>query len=102
MNNKEFISELSQRLGYSQSDTQKMVTNVLNAMSDHFQEGGALAVPNFGNFEIKKKLERIIVNPVSGQRMLVPPKLVLGFRPISSWKTKVKKGGKNNGETDIE
>ena len=94
MNNKEFISELSQRLGYSQSDTQKMVTNVLNAMSDHFQEGGALAVPNFGNFEIK--------NPVSGQRMLVPPKLVLGFRPISSWKAKVKKGGKNNGETDIE
>ena len=95
MNNKEFIAELSQRMGYSQADTQKMVTNVLNAMSDHFQEGGSLTVPSFGSFEIKKKLERGIVNPVSGQRMLVPPKLVLSFRPNLSWKAKIKKGGKD-------
>ena len=95
MNNKEFIAELSQRMGYSQADTQKMVTNVLNAMSDHFQEGGSLTVPSFGSFEIKKKLERVIVNPVSGQRMLVPPKLVLSFRPNLSWKAKIKKRGKD-------
>ena len=86
---------MSQRMGYSQADTQKMVTNVLNAMSDHFQEGGSLTVPSFGSFEIKKKLERVIVNPVSGQRMLVPPKLVLRFRPNLSWKAKIKKGGKD-------
>lgn len=92
MNNKEFIAALAQRSGYSQADTQKMVNNLLNEMSDHFQEGSTLQVPNFGSFEIKKKLERVVVNPSTQQRMLVPPKLVLNFRPISAWKDKIKNG----------
>ena len=93
MNNKEFINELSARMGYSTSDTQRLVTNMVNAMSDSFLEGAAVQVPNFGSFEVKKKLERIIVNPSTGQRMLVPPKLVLGFKPSVTWKGKLKKGG---------
>lgn len=71
-----------------------MVNNIINAMGDAFQEDNAVIVPNFGTFEPKKKLERVIVNPVSGQRMLVPPKLVLGFKPIQSLKDKLKGGEK--------
>ncbi|MGN0281747.1 MAG: HU family DNA-binding protein [Prevotella sp.] len=93
MNNKEFIQQLSQRMGYTASDTQRMVTNVIDHMSDGFQEGNCVSISGFGNFEIKKKLERIIVNPTTMQRMLVPPKLVLNFKPASTWKDKIKKGG---------
>ena len=93
MNNKEFILRLSQRMGYTASDTQRMVTNVIDHMSDGFQEGKCIAISGFGTFEIKKKLERIIVNPSTLQRMLVPPKLVLNFKPSPTWKEKVKKGG---------
>lgn len=93
MNNKEFISELSARMGYSASDTQRLVTNLVNAMSDGFLEENAVMVPNFGTFEVKKKMERIMVNPSTGQRMLVPPKLVLGFKPSPTWKDKIKQGG---------
>ena len=50
-------------------------------------------VPNFGTFEVKKKLERIMVNPSTGQRMLVPPKLVLNFKLNANWKERVKNGG---------
>lgn len=91
MNNKEFVAELSDRLGYKNDQTQKLLLHVLNAMGDSFQEGDAVQIPNFGTFEVKKKLERIIVNP-NGQRMLVPPKLVLGFKPNNLWKEKIKKG----------
>jgi DNA-binding protein HU-beta/integration host factor subunit alpha len=90
MNNKEFINELAERTGYSPKDTQKLVDNIINAMGDAFQEDNAVLVPNFGTFEPKKKLERVIVNPASGQRMLVPPKLVLGFKPNQTWKDKLK------------
>ena len=90
MNNKEFIAELAESMGYSTRDTQRLVDNVVNAMGDAFQENNAVLVPNFGVFETKKKLERVIVNPSSGQRMLVPPKLVLGFKPNQSWKEKLK------------
>ena len=78
MNNKDFIAELAQRMGYSADDTQKYVNSVVEAMGDHFQEGDSVLIPTFGTFEVKKKLERVMVNPSTGLRMLVPPKLVLG------------------------
>lgn len=93
MNNKEFIAELSERTGYSMKDTQRLVNNIVNAMGDAFQEDNSVLVPNFGIFEAKKKLERVIVNPSTGQRMLVPPKLVLNFKPNQTWKDKLKGGG---------
>lgn len=93
MNNKDFIAELSSRTDFNQNETQRMVNMVIEAMGDYFQEGDSLLVPNFGTFEVKKKMERIMVNPATGQRMLVPPKLVLSFKPNSGWKERVKSGG---------
>lgn len=92
MNNKEFIAELASRTGYSPKDTQRLVDNIVNAMGDAFQEDNSILVANFGIFEAKKKLERVIVNPGTGQRMLVPPKLVLTFKPNQAWKDKLKGG----------
>ena len=47
----------------------------------------------FGSFEVKKRMERVVINPVTGLKMLVPPKLVLGFKPIAAIKEKLKNGG---------
>ena len=92
MNNTEFIAELAERTGYSPKDTQKLAGNLIDAMGDAFQEDNSILVPNFGVFETKKKMERIMVNPATGQRMLVPPKLVLSFKPNQTWKDKLKGG----------
>ena len=80
-------------MGYSSTDTQKMIYQVIDAMGDSFMEGNTVIVQNFGSFEVKKRLERIIVNPTTGQRMLVPPKLTLGFKISPTWKGKLKNGG---------
>jgi len=93
MNNKDFIAELADRTGYSVEDAQKMVDIVIETMGDHFLEDDSVLIPNFGTFEVKKKMERIMVNPSTGQRMLVPPKLVLNFKPNVGWKERVKSGG---------
>lgn len=93
MNNKEFVAELSRKLGYKNDRTQKLLLNVLNGMGDSFMEGDSIQIPNFGIFEVKKKLERVMVSPTTGQRMLVPPKMVLGFKPNTSWKERIKNGG---------
>ena len=93
MNNKEFISILAGRTEMKASDAQKMVDALIDVMSDCFQEGDSVQMANFGNFEVKKKLERVMVNPTTGQRMLVPPKLVLAFKPNPTWKDRIKKGG---------
>ena len=93
MNNKDFIAELAQRTGFTAEDTQKYVNSIVEAMGDHFQESDSVLIPTFGTFEVNKKLERVMVNPSTGLRMLVPPKLVLSFKPNISWKERVKNGG---------
>lgn len=93
MNNKDFIAELARRTGYSPEDTQRMVDIVIETMGDYFQEDDSVSISSFGSFEIKKKMERIMVNPSTGQRMLVPPKLVLSFKPNISLKERIKSGG---------
>ena len=89
MNNKDFIAELAQRTGYSAEDTQRFVNSIVEAMGDHFQESDNVVIPSFGSFEVKKKLERVLVNPSTKQRMLVPPKMVVNFKPNTGMKDKV-------------
>ena len=93
MNNKEFVAELAQQTGYTQDDTQKLVRKVIDTMITEFEDGEVVAIPNFGTFEVKKRMERVVVNPTTKKRQLVPPKLVLGFRPVAAVKEKLKNGG---------
>ena len=52
MNNKEYIAELAQRVGYTQADSQKMVRTLIEEMGAHFEEGDSLQVTAFGTFEV--------------------------------------------------
>ena len=90
MNNKEFTSELAERLGYTIKDTSKLMNSLLSSMTQELEEGNVIAIQGFGSFEVKKKAERISINPASKQRMLVPPKLVLSYRPSNTLKDKFK------------
>lgn len=90
MNNKEFVTELSSRLEYTLKDTSELVSSLLSSMSQQWQEGNVISIQGFGTFEVKKKIERISVNPVTKQRMLIPPKLILTYKPSSSLKDKFK------------
>ena len=62
-------------------------------MSMAFDNGESVSVAGFGSFEVKKRLGRIMVNPSTGQRMIVHPKLFLNFKPAASIKEELKKGG---------
>lgn len=59
-------------------------------MTQELQDGNTIAIQGFGSFEVKKKLERVSVNPVTQQRLLIPPKLVLSFKPSITLKDKFK------------
>ena len=90
MNNKEFTSELAERLGYTIKDTSELMNSLLSSMTQELEEGNVIAIQGIGSFEVKKKAERISINPASKQRMLVPPKLVLSYRPSNTLKDKFK------------
>lgn len=90
MNNKDFISDLAARLGFSNKDTQSLINALTNDITAQLADGNTISVQNFGTFDVKKKMERIVVSPATGQRLLVPPKLVVNFKPAPLMKDKLK------------
>lgn len=90
MNNKEFIATVAKKSGLSSSETAKYVDSLVSVMVERLKENDQLNVSGFGVFEVKMRKERISVNPKTGQRMLIPPKLVPSFRPSAKIKDKIK------------
>ena len=74
MNNKEFTSELSRRLGYTLKDTSELVASLLADMTRQLEEGNIISIQGFGTFAVKKKAERISVNPTGNMDKASGPK----------------------------
>lgn len=91
MNNKEFITALSERLEMSPKELQRMIASFSDTLADTLEEGDSFTVQSFGSFDVKKKQERVVINPVTKQRQLVPPKLALSFKAANALKDKTAK-----------
>ncbi len=89
MNNKEFIAELAKRTGINVREAQQRVRILAQKITETLCDEDVVQVVGFGNFETKKRLERVLINPTTGLRMLVPPKIVVGFKPSASMKSKI-------------
>ena len=90
MNNKEFIEAYSRELGCSTTEASALAERIVSVLTRELQEGNSVCIQDFGTFEVKKKMERISVIPSTQQRILVPPKLVLGFKPSANLKERLK------------
>ena len=90
MDNKQLQETLAKRMGRDNADISKLLEALVTTIKDRCGELDSIAIPGFGTFEAKKKLERIVVNPGTGKRMLVPPKITLSFKPRALLKSKIK------------
>ena len=90
MNNKELISALSKATGRKVADTTEWLDAFSSVVGNALSEGGSVSIHGFGTFEVRKKEERLSVNPVTKKRFLVPPKLTPVFKPSSLLKLQVK------------
>ena len=57
MNNKEFIAELSRRLGYTVKDASSLMVALVAEMTDELEDENVIAIQNIGSFEVRKKRE---------------------------------------------
>lgn len=90
MNNKEFIADVASRTKMGNRETASLVSATVSAIISELTEENAIVVPGFGTFEVKKKLERVLVNPTTKQRMLIPPKMTVSFKPYPTMRLKIK------------
>jgi nucleoid DNA-binding protein len=90
MNSTEFTSALARKLELSRLETGIRLDDLLSVIITELVNGHVVSIANFGNLEVKKRNERVNVLPVSGKRMLLPPKMVVKFKPSVSFNKKIK------------
>ena len=90
MDHKTFLETLSIKLATGKEETEEMIGALCHVLTEAALNGDSVTVPGFGSFEPRKRLERITLNPASGKRMLLPPKITLTFRPSTLLKQKVR------------
>ena len=86
MNYKEYLEVLARQTDMTVEQAGVLAASVADAIGQELQEGHEVCIEDFGSFVVDKELEHIAWNPVTGQRMLVPPRLVVQFHP-NGWLT---------------
>lgn len=90
MRNKELVTELADRMGWTPKEVSDMLATLSSVVGSRLVDNDTIYLQGFGQFEVKKKAERISVNPANGKRYLVPPKLVPVFKPGKTMKNRLK------------
>src|SRR6185369_8215453 len=78
---KEIVKTISEEIGLTQLKTKEIVQKTFDAIVETLVEDGRIELRNFGVFEVKQRAARKARNPRTGQRVDVPPKNVVTFKP---------------------
>lgn len=81
MTKKEIVKKISEDIGLTQLKTKDIVQRTLDAIIQTLVEEGRIELRNFGVFEVKKRAPRKARNPRTGDKVYVPAKNVVTFKP---------------------
>lgn len=95
MKDVELVTALSRQMDMSPQEILNTLSALYMLIGDVVSHGGSVNLNGIGQFEAKKKAERISVNPTNGKRYLIPPKLTPVCKPAPLWKTYLKKLDEN-------
>ena len=90
MTKKEIVKTISEEIGMTQLKTKEIVQKTFDAIVETLVEDGRIELRNFGVFEVKKRAARKARNPRTGQRVDVPEKFVVTFKPGKEMEEKVR------------
>jgi DNA-binding protein HU-beta len=95
MKNVELVTALSRQMDMTPHDVLNTLSTLYSLIGNTISNGGSINLSGIGQLEIKKKKERLSVNPINKKRYLIPPKLSPVFKPAPLWKTYLKKLDEN-------
>lgn len=90
MTRKEIVKRVTLRTGIPYVRAKDVVEETLNAIIDQIAEDRRLELRNFGVFEVQTRRERVARNPRTGERVVVPERKVVTFKPGKLMKKKVR------------
>jgi integration host factor subunit beta len=87
---KEIVKQIADKIGLTQLKTKDIVQQTFDAIVETLLEVGRIELRNFGVFEVKQRKARKARNPRTGQRVDVPPKNVVTFKPGKEMEERVR------------
>ena len=81
MTKKEIVKAISDELGLTQLTTKEIVQKTFDAIVETLVEDRRIELRNFGVFEVKRRAARKARNPRTGEKVFVPEKFVVTFKP---------------------
>ena len=86
---KEIVRTISEETGLTQLDAKKIVQKTLDAIVDVLVKEERIELRNFGVFEVKRRAARKARNPRTGEKVFVPEKFVVTFKPGKEMEARV-------------
>ncbi|MGE0607905.1 MAG: HU family DNA-binding protein [Pirellulales bacterium] len=90
MTKKEIVKTISEEIGLTQLKTKEIVQKTFDAIVETLVEERRIELRNFGVFEVKKRAARKARNPRTGDKVFVPEKFVVTFKPGKEMEEKVR------------
>jgi len=90
MNYSELLTVLATKLQLPKTEVEKRLEETTAIISAELVKDNVVSVTSFGTFEVKKRQERISIQPNTGKKLLVPPKLIVRYRPSVAFSKKLK------------
>ena len=90
MTKKEIVKTISEEIGLTQLKTKEIVQKTFDAIIDTLVEDQRIELRNFGVFEVKRRAARKARNPRTGEKVFVPEKFVVTFKPGKEMEERVR------------
>ncbi len=90
MTKKEIVKAISDEIGMTQLKTKEIVQKTFDAIVETLIQDRRIELRNFGVFEVKKRAARKARNPRTGDKVFVPEKYVVTFKPGKEMEEKVR------------
>ncbi len=90
MTKKEIVKTISEEIGLTQLKTKEIVQKTFDAIVETLVSDGRIELRNFGVFEVKKRAARKARNPRTGDKVDVPEKFVVTFKPGKEMEERVR------------
>ena len=91
MTKKEIVRTVSEDIGVPQLQTKEIVQKTFDAIVEALVAERRIELRNFGVFEVKRRAPRKARNPRTGDKVSVPEKYVVTFKPGKEMEERVKK-----------
>lgn len=90
MTKKEIVRTISEEIGLTQLKTKEIVQKTFDAIVEALVEERRIELRNFGVFEVKRRAPRKARNPRTGDKVFVPEKFVVTFKPGKEMEQRVR------------